>query len=74
MGTDCPSSPGYGGGGVIFADMRCADLRRAVNQNCECGGEGPGWCCAACRVWHTLAEDFELDAATPNTETEKTDA
>jgi hypothetical protein len=27
-------------------------LREAVNENCSCGGNGPGEGCAACEVWH----------------------
>lgn len=32
-----------------------AQVMRAVNESCSCGGKGPDdGCCQACEVWHRL--------------------
>lgn len=37
------------------AFVRLIDIiREAVNSACTCGGDGPGMCCPACEVWHSI--------------------
>ena len=45
--------------------VRLADVERAVNAACTCGGDGPGAGCPACEVWHALRAKMRARQAHP---------